>query len=510
MGIQNVTGQYNWTFTANSKWIICANATNIAGRRVPWQSLLHVWNIDSATQNLGHIKRLTATCIPVATIGQKIILHINIVFPAKRSCHNARRKRAWYDTLLGGYGTLAGTLNSFDIETLANRMHKAGGLTNDAVVWQAKWMPTIWAPLQQQVEIDKNINNMELEVNNFSLNFDTNMKKFVNWTVCTLQTIYEQQQKDNMKTLLMTGNEQVWRTVFNRTQEWIQIYPHQMVCNDTICKGTVILFNITRPTIMCKDIVMPLIISGYFWQPLFVGAYIDNKNRTHNLENCEDTYNGKVCKLQSSVYEPCLLQNSINQCLWTVLPLSYEWMLEISPQVICVVTNQSVIPKMQTPFVGCIHNVSAFTWQNQTFLLSPNEMINITHIWTPHVLDPPNWNLSLHRLERIMNSSNEVRDVIVRLNNSLAAHQLYTTIVAQKIVKLGSTIADATSHHWYDVFTGYSPSAEHMFSVLIHPLLIIMICMCILTIWNCYVFYGMCCKPTTQQIKMVTYGRINH
>lgn len=99
-----------------------------------------------------------------------------------------------------------GTLNSFDVETLANRMHNAGSKINDALTLQAQWMPTIFGPAKISAGIDTLMNQLISASNDFALGFNTDVTKFVNWTICTLQTIYEQQQKSNMQTMLMTGN----------------------------------------------------------------------------------------------------------------------------------------------------------------------------------------------------------------------------------------------------------------------------------------------------------------
>lgn len=140
----------------------------------------------------------------MGTHAQKTVLTAYVIFPPNnRRC---RTKRAWYDTLMGGYGTLMGTLNSFDVETLANRMHNAGSKINDALTLQAQWMPTIFGPAKISAGIDTLMNQLISASNDFALGFNTNVTKFVNWTICTLQTIYEQQQKSNVQTMLMTGN----------------------------------------------------------------------------------------------------------------------------------------------------------------------------------------------------------------------------------------------------------------------------------------------------------------
>ncbi|CAJ0933191.1 unnamed protein product, partial [Ranitomeya imitator] len=167
------------------------------------------------------------------------------------------------------------------------------------------------------------------------------------------RTIYQTQQKNNMQTQLMTGNEQIWRTVFNKTipiSSWIKIEAPKMVCSDTTCSGIIQMYNVDD--IQVYSIAIDVGASGniFFWMPKFNGPYVDNNNKTHDLSICEDTLEGKICRLHSAVYEPCVLQNSINICEFTILPISYKMLVEIAPQEVCVVTNEAIIPKMTVPF----------------------------------------------------------------------------------------------------------------------------------------------------------------
>lgn len=219
----------------------------------------------------------------MGTHAQKTVLTAYVIFPPNnRRC---RTKRAWYDTLMGGYGTLMGTLNSFDVETLANRMHNAGSKINDALTLQAQWMPTTFGPAKISAGIDTLMNQLISASNDFALGFNTNVTKFVNWTICTLQTIYEQQQKSNMQTMLMTGNEQVWRNIFNSSvpkDAWIHLEASKMICNYTACTGIITMYNVTASNQMCRFIVMPLILGQpggeWYWFPKMRGEYIDLRN----------------------------------------------------------------------------------------------------------------------------------------------------------------------------------------------------------------------------------------
>ncbi|KAG8589956.1 hypothetical protein GDO81_006582 [Engystomops pustulosus] len=95
--------------------------------------------------------------------------------------------------------------------------------------------------------------------------------------------------------------------------------------------------------------------------------------------------------------------------------------------------------------------------------------------------------------------------MIKSLNKTIQQHVISTTIVAGKIVKMGSSIQEATSHHWWDIFLGYSPSAERMLNWLIHPVLVIAIIVITLSIWNCYMAYKLFTRP---RVVMVNYRNV--
>ncbi|KAM5126669.1 uncharacterized protein ACMZJ9_021226 [Mantella aurantiaca] len=336
-----------------------------------WAQYLIFVNIRTSRIDPGHIKRLPSTCEKVGQHAQKTVIHAHINFPSSRTCKpkSNRAKRAWYDTLMAGYGIITGTLNGFDIETLANRKHNAGQGVKDAITLQARWMPTIFHPARISAGVDSMMLNLLNAVNNFALGFDTNVAKFVNWTVCTLQTICEQQQKTNAITSLMTGNEQIWRRIFDKSipkSSWIHLEAQKMTCNDTDCFGIITIYNVTKSTIMCKYVVMPLIIGSsdeqYFWNPVFYCSHIDIYNQIHDLTLCQDTLQGKICKLQSNPYEPYLLQNTVSVCEWNILPITYDYMIEIAPQVICVVTNTPVISGMKHSLGGYCSDITPEAW----------------------------------------------------------------------------------------------------------------------------------------------------
>lgn len=423
--------------------------------------------------------------------------------PSNNDCQpKTRKRRAWYDTLLGGYGSLTGTLNGFDIETLANRMHNLGKLNQEAITLQARWMPTVYIPAEREAIISTLQNQIQNQALHLLKDMSTNLTAFVNWTSCTLQTLYLQQQKSSMQTMLMTGNEQVWRTLLELyipENSWVHLEAAKLLCNDIICAGKVVHYNVTQSTKMCKYIVLPLLLGfpgeEWYWQPHFNGDYIDSKNKTHDLSNCIETLQGKVCKLQSAVYEPCLLQNTVAVCDFTILhPKQYTMLIEIAPQEVCVVTNTAIVPGMKTPFVGCVANLSAMVWENETFVLyhEIEEQVNLH--WQPKEMQVTNWDINLDKLQRLLKDSEQVRAHIQMLNKSIVSHVVSAIITGDRLMKIGSQMKEATEHHWWDLFLGYSPSAQDALNWFIHPMIFLLIGFFLLTVGNCVIAYKIWCR----------------
>ncbi|CAN2391308.1 hypothetical protein PRIEUP_LOCUS1347 [Pristimantis euphronides] len=224
------TGTFRNRSSTGLEVLSCVNASAIRGRTW-WVQYLVPVNMNSSKIDPGHMKRIPTSCIRTGTQSQKTVVTVKITFPPTPPCQY-RQRRAWYDTMLGGVGAVTGTLNSFDIETLANRMHNAGRGIQDAFTLQGKWMPTVWHPWNQALQVDTFLLTMKNASDNFNLEADININKVVNWTVCTLQAIYQIQQKNRMQTQLMTGNEWVWRTVFNKTipgASWVKLEAPKMV-----------------------------------------------------------------------------------------------------------------------------------------------------------------------------------------------------------------------------------------------------------------------------------------
>ena len=57
--------------------------------------------------------------------------------------------------------------------------------------------------------------------------------------------------------------------------------------------------------------VLPILF-GEQWLPHFTGNYLDVNNHTHLLIDCNKATEGLLCGPTFHIWDPCLLENSIN------------------------------------------------------------------------------------------------------------------------------------------------------------------------------------------------------
>lgn len=134
---------YNHTFSIQtSQFILCSNAIPIENQTI-WGAFLwlSVARPQNHTPQLVHVPH---TCSNVSVAANKHLIHFNISFPELPNCN--RRRRAWYDTLLGGLSSGFGVVNSIDLEALASRLRQTGSDTAKTVTLNTQWLPTSITP----------------------------------------------------------------------------------------------------------------------------------------------------------------------------------------------------------------------------------------------------------------------------------------------------------------------------------------------------------------------------
>ena len=70
--------------------------------------------------------------------------------------------------------------------------------------------------------------------------------------------------------------------------------------------------------------------------------------------------------------EPCLRENSINYCEWTVSSKTYNTVFKTAPQLGRIITddaNTTSMDHLGTPFSGCLTHVEILYWKGTTYLI---------------------------------------------------------------------------------------------------------------------------------------------
>lgn len=124
-------------------------------------------------------------------------------------------------------------------------------------------------------------------------------------------------------------------------------------------------------------------------------------------------------------------------------------------------------------------------------MFKPVKKLSVTNSWLPNLLPMSNLTFSLSTLHQILNKSNMLKLHLQDVNWSLLQHKMVSTSVANKLVHLARKTETDTAHNWWDIFTGWSAKETKLLNWLIHPILIVMCVIIILTMWNCYLTYQM-------------------
>ncbi|XP_068919915.1 uncharacterized protein [Petaurus breviceps papuanus] len=504
----NVTGHYH------HQYLFCINAT-IMQNRTSWVQYLLLLPTHSPTSHSPGIIRVPKSCTNASISQHKIVFHYNVTFPPLANC--VRRKRAWYDTLLGGAGTGLGIVNSVDLESLASRLRSAGQDVSQALTVNAKWLPTTILPHQRTLKYQGQFLQVFNDSTLASFVFDTNITRLFNWTRCSLQNLYTLIQKENAQRLLQNGDTQLWNRVFDLSsfglsKAWRKQQPDNARCTALWCTGTIVYYQVKTWTIMCQFHVIPFVLHKYFALPHIYGNYIDWYNVTHTLSDCVVTSGGMVCGMMTRQMEPCLLPHSSNLCDLTLYPLNNFTMLyEVSSQYVCISSNNETdlaSVSQLPPFSGCLTNVSFLHWQNEDYYFSPDRDVTVNLSWVPKPLPLPHVSLSLEPLIYVLNQSHDLKRLLEFNQRALNEHRIQTHIVAGQLTEASHLVISDTNHHWYD-FLFRSSSSVRYFNGIAIPILLLSLFLCSLCLCNCFMYTRMR-KIYTQFTPLAQFSYYSH
>uniref|UniRef100_A0A3Q3A8X2 Uncharacterized protein n=1 Tax=Kryptolebias marmoratus TaxID=37003 RepID=A0A3Q3A8X2_KRYMA len=422
----------------------------------------------------------TCTQMAQTRTSQDVVWQVS--FPPLPNCAHHRKRRSWYDTLLGGSGTLLGLSNTIDGEVTRTMLSNTGQHASEAVYQMEVWMPTTVTTQKETAALFQEALRWELKTWKAMADILRNVSEALNWTTCTLQVLNIGLQKERFQRMVTTNNINGWRTMWNITKDlWFLPQADRTVCNDSMCSGHWKQFNVSKVTTVCRYFVLPVITSTGFWFLKIQDDWFDPQtNLIYDLSRCETADKGMVCKLQQGHVNPCLTKDTV-LCDWTHEP-SRDMLWQIGPHSLCVATTKSHSQLPTVPFTGCLHNVYMWHWGNQTYKLTNYTTgTRLTAVqW--QVLQVP-WSVSLDRFKCALNDSKILQDLINSHQSNVSSLKVSTLLTAGKVLHAAKLIEQSSAHHWWDIFSGMSPTAKQY---VVPPLMLLMMCIAFLTLCNVF------------------------
>lgn len=247
---------------------------------------------------------IASTCTNTSLSNEEIQVTFNITTPNVFTCNpNSpnRKKKAWYDTLLGGTGTTLGVLNGNDLEIVRNKLAAAGKDSVDALHILGDWSPTLLMPQLAQLNLDK---SMVTQLGDLTVLTGDLTKGLANWTMCAVRFLWMSQLRDMLETRLTSPDTRQLRFLFKIPVDyWVMSFPQDTVCHTKIftkissfyCVGHYKVFvprdyGVTMCKLFTLPIPLPDIITNTvaWWRPKYDGSCIAvGSNNTYSLADCQ-------------------------------------------------------------------------------------------------------------------------------------------------------------------------------------------------------------------------------
>ncbi|XP_078390921.1 uncharacterized protein LOC144672809 [Cetorhinus maximus] len=391
-----------------------------------------------------------------------------------------RQRRAWYDTLLGGAGTVMGISNAIDSEVTRTKLSSAGQATAQGLYTIGRWMPSAMMTQKETARILLHSLKWELDVWDSTQQLFQNFTVQLNWTFCGIQMLHAHLQKERFLRIVTSPNVQAWREVWNVSERlWMNTYPDKTWCNATLCKGHFVTLNVTDFVTVCRYYVLPVITSnGYCFLKTKGDWFSPDTNLTYDLSACEQADQGKACLLMDRYRDPCLTEDTA-LCEWMIeAPRDMMW--QIGPHTLCVATSHANALLPTTPFSGCLTGIYQWRWQNHTYLLTNHsETQHLTTMQWQVLLHP--WSISLERFKQALDRSEELKQILQQHQINVTRVTVSTFIHGQRVVHAARVVEVESAHHWWDLLNGLSTTARRS---LFPPLFIIIGILVILTCCN--------------------------
>ena len=106
----------------------------------------------------------------------------------------------------------------------------------------------------------------------------------------------------------------------------------------------------------------------------FTGNYLEFDNTMHLWTDCDKTTEGLLCGATFCTWETYLLEHCIKHCEWTVIPKSYNVFFLISPQLVCIVTDNlstTSVYQLGSPLSRCLTHIDHLYWERTAYYFLP-------------------------------------------------------------------------------------------------------------------------------------------
>lgn len=434
-----------------------------------------------STASTAQIMPIVHTCRRMSISQNRRTVIWTVLFPTIPAC--TRWKRAWYDTILGGTGTVLGLDNMIGNEITASKLSSTGTYTRRGMERIAGWMPTSINGQLQNVHLWQASYGISYALWNTSDDVMINMTAWMNWTDCALQHIHALVQKERMQRILTTDNPWEWRSIWNISSGvWLHVFGERTRCNSSMCYGIWKEYNVTDVHPVCRFHVLPIIVDQHFLELQVKGEWLDPyHNVTYDLTDCDNTDKGFVCTTRTGYVNPCLKEENA-LCDWKHLP-SKDVLVEIGPHTLCVATLHSHPQLPTTPYSGCLFGVHVWSWHNQTFRLT-NYTIGyaLTKVqWK--VLRHPWIGISLERLRCALSRSTDLKHMIENHSHNMTRLQMSTLVVSGQVKAIAKQVEQSSAHSFWDMFSGWSSTAKQ---VMAPPLVVLIVILLMITLCNVF------------------------
>uniref|UniRef100_A0A3P9K8J3 Uncharacterized protein n=1 Tax=Oryzias latipes TaxID=8090 RepID=A0A3P9K8J3_ORYLA len=387
------------------------------------------------------------TCQKLAQQRTHVDVTWTVLLPPIPACHGVRRKRAWYDTLLGGAGTILGLSNTANTEATRSMLSSAGQDASQALHSVGAWMPTTVLTQQQAAKVFFAQFGWTVTAVNEAATVLKNVTKALDMTICNVQGLHARLQQDRFKRIVTTNNPHEWRNLWNISDGlWLHIHPEKTICNATACTVRWVQMNVTEHTPVCKYHGLPVVTLTGYWYVILKGDWFSPQtNLTYDLSTCDQTDQGMI-----------------------------------GPHTICIATINPHPMLLWTPFSGCLKNVNIWKWKNVTYQLTNFTSESHLTMLQWNVLHMP-WKVSLERFICALNRSTEVQKIINSYRSNVSRLMISTVITKNKVVHAARMVEQHSAHHWWDIFSGMSVTAR---TIVVPPLIILIVIIAVLTLCN--------------------------